>query len=404
MYVARHYSELYVEDLPKVVTPFFAVSIVKQGFLFSHDMPWGINQYYNVFGHTDAERARLLRKVEEGEVVLLDHSGTGLTYNGDTLSSSPFSQRMAQVAASGRTKPKFGGVSKPKEELSFLSLAESAPDHSGPKIEIPGPTMEEINADATLQGLKPVNFDPVSMAVEGVEDMINAGKAFIDNPSLSGAAAMGMAAIPGRYAEKIAEELPLKKLDGAMSKTLRTMKRFKVPCFEPGNSLKSKFKGRERELESHFARQLKHQENGLNDLTVGEYIENRTRYKEMKRAGTGMAQEDFRKDFALDLNTSLAKSFGKNMSPIEAEIKAAKRTSEIMDNLAALHDPDMIAGGVDKVSRMGDKAVNSSLGAQWRSQSRLAQMDEQAQKALETLGPDAKMNVSLERCSIGGKK
>ncbi|EOK5797185.1 polymorphic toxin type 15 domain-containing protein [Vibrio parahaemolyticus] len=61
------------------------------------------------------------------------------------------------------------------------------------------------------------------------------------------------------------------------------MKRFKVPCFKPGSKLKNSFKGRERELESHFARQLKHQENGLNDLTVGEYIENRTRYKEVHR-------------------------------------------------------------------------------------------------------------------------
>ncbi|EJE4163421.1 hypothetical protein M3916_003549 [Vibrio parahaemolyticus] len=75
-----------------------------------------------------------------------------------------------------------------------------------------------------------------------------------------------------------------------------------------------------------------------------------------------------------------------------------------MENLAALHDPDMIAGGKDNVSRMGDKGVNSSLGSQWRSQSRLAQMDAQAQKALETLGPDAKMNVSLERCPLQGKK
>ncbi|GIU52683.1 hypothetical protein TUM4438_45980 [Shewanella sairae] len=211
-----------------------------------------------------------------------------------------------------------------------------------------------------------------------------------------------------RDPESLASNLEKKgnptKIDSAMAKSLRTMKRFKVPCFEPGTKIKGKFKGNERELESHFARQLKHQESGLNDLTVGEYIENRNRYKQMKRAGTGMAQEQFRKRFSNDLNDSLEMNFLKKMSPIKAEMKATARTNEIMANLAALHDPDMIAGGEDKVSRMGNKGVNSSLGSQWRTKSRLVQMDKQAQRALETLGPDAKMNVSLERCPLRGSK
>ncbi|MBN3575913.1 polymorphic toxin type 15 domain-containing protein, partial [Vibrio neptunius] len=161
--------------------------------------------------------------------------------------------------------------------------------------------------------------------------------------------------------------------------------------------------GRERELESHFARQLKHQEAGLNDLTVGEYIENRNRYEKMRRAKTGMAQESFRIDFSEDLKTSLYKSYKLNMTNREAKRSASKRTLEIMDNLASLHDPDMIAGGKDKVNRMGNKRVNASIGAQWRHKSRLTQMDEQAQRALETLGPEAKMNVSLKRCPLSGK-
>ncbi|MGR5109787.1 polymorphic toxin type 15 domain-containing protein [Vibrio jasicida] len=271
-------------------------------------------------------------------------------------------------------------------------------------VNISGPTIEELIADPTLQGINAVNIDPISMMVEGIEDMINAGNAFIDNPSFSTATSMAITAIPGRYAEKVVDELPLKKLDNAMVKSLRTMKRFKVPCFEPGATIKSKFKGKERELESHFARQLRHQEAGLNDLTVGEYIENRNRYKEMKRAGTGMVQEDFRKQFSRQLNSSLAESFKLKMSPMEAKKAAKQRTSEIMDNLAALHDPDMIAGGADKVNRMGNKGVNSSIGSQWRTKSRLTQMDEQAQRAFENLGPNTKMNVSLERCPLRGIK
>uniref|UniRef100_UPI0005FA3B2F polymorphic toxin type 15 domain-containing protein n=1 Tax=Vibrio neptunius TaxID=170651 RepID=UPI0005FA3B2F len=137
---------------------------------------------------------------------------------------------------------------------------------------------------------------------------------------------------------------------------------------------------------------------------VGEYIENRNRYEKMRRAKTGMAQESFRFDFSNDLEESLSKSYQKTMSPIEAEIRATARAKEIMNNLAALHDPDMIAGGKDKVNRMGNKEVNASIGAQWRHKSRLTQMDEQALRTLETLGPETKMNVSLERCPLSGSK
>lgn len=40
---------------------------------------------------------------------------------------------------------------------------------------------------------------------------------------------------------------------------------------------------------------------------------------------------------------------------------------------------------------------------EWRQRSRLAQIDELAEQALAKLGPDAKMNVSLERCPLRGK-
>ncbi|HCE3741267.1 hypothetical protein HJ137_19420 [Vibrio parahaemolyticus] len=272
------------------------------------------------------------------------------------------------------------------------------------KVEVPEFDLDEVLANPELGAIRAVNIDPASMLVDDMVSLSEEGQEFINNPTLAGAASMAIIAIPGKFAEEIVDELPLKKLDKAMAKSLRTMKRFKVPCFEPGPTIKGKFKGKERELENHFARQLKHQEAGLNDLTVGEYIENRTRYKEMKRAGTGMAQEDFRQTFSNDLEESLSNSYKKKMPLLEAGMKASERTKEIMANLAALHDPDMIAGGTDKVSRMGYKGVNSSIGSQWRTKSRLTQMDEQAQRALETLGPDAKMNVSLERCPLRGSK
>ena len=185
------------------------------------------------------------------------------------------------------------------------------------------------------------------------------------------------------------------------------MKPYKAPCFEPGNQIKKNFKGDPKKLEGHYARQLKHQENGLNDLTIGEYQENRQRYKDMKRKGTGPAQADFRAEFKNDLEASLEKSYQDKMSPLQAEKQSTKRADEIMADLAALHDPDMTAGGADKVNRMGDASVNSSIGPQWTNKSKSRQgksrvelMDEQVKAASERYGPDAKLNIQLERCSV----
>ncbi len=77
---------------------------------------------------------------------------------------------------------------------------------------------------------------------------------------------------------------------------------------------------------------------------------------------------------------------------------AAQKAKEQLSQLAALHDPDLIAGGGDTISRVGNKNVNSSLGSQWAKDGRVDMMDAQAKKAAAELGSDAKMNVTLERC------
>ena len=58
----------------------------------------------------------------------------------------------------------------------------------------------------------------------------------------------------------------------------------------------------------------------------------------------------------------------------------------------------MIAGGNDKIRRLGNKNVNSSLGSQWAKESRVTGMDKAAKEALTTSGADANMNVKLTRC------
>ena len=82
----------------------------------------------------------------------------------------------------------------------------------------------------------------------------------------------------------------------------------------------------------------------------------------------------------------------------EAKKLAEAQVKKQMDQLAALHNPDLIAGGNDEIGGMGNKGVNSSIGAQWPKQGRVTGMDEAAKSALEQYGPKAQMSVKLERC------
>ncbi|WP_455885179.1 polymorphic toxin type 15 domain-containing protein, partial [Pseudomonas spelaei] len=47
-----------------------------------------------------------------------------------------------------------------------------------------------------------------------------------------------------------------------------------------------------------------------------------------------------------------------------------------MKKLAALHNPDLYSGGMDVIGDFGDRQVNSSIGAQWRS--RVSELDKVA--------------------------
>lgn len=83
------------------------------------------------------------------------------------------------------------------------------------------------------------------------------------------------------------------------------------------------------------------------------------------------------------------------VSPALAKQQAALDASAKMKTLAALHNPDMVSAGADKISDFGDRQVNSKIGAQWRS--RVASLDAAAQRVpMHQRG--ANMNAELERC------
>jgi hypothetical protein len=65
-------------------------------------------------------------------------------------------------------------------------------------------------------------------------------------------------------------------------------------------------------------------------------------------------------------------------------------------DIAALNEPDMIAGGKDAVTNMGDRNVNSSIGNQWRS--RVSSLDDAVNKIDPVDAERTKMNVKLKNC------
>jgi hypothetical protein len=145
--------------------------------------------------------------------------------------------------------------------------------------------------------------------------------------------------------------------------------------------------------QKEFKRQLKGQERGLNSMTVDHWIENRENYKENGRAPEGTeAQRELREKV---LQSRIESNQQKHMSYSDSKAEAQKW----IEGQAALHNPDQIAGGdPEKVSRMGDAKVNSSIGGQWKSRVdglESAIKDYAKDKSPEELA-NTKLNVKLE--------
>jgi hypothetical protein len=100
-----------------------------------------------------------------------------------------------------------------------------------------------------------------------------------------------------------------------------------------------------------YDEQLQGHAAGLNALPVTEWQANRQRYLDEGR-GTGAAQDAARELLKADL-----KKQGKKPAEIEAQ----------MELLAALHEPDLVAGGRDWITKLGSRYINSSIGSQWRT-------------------------------------
>ncbi|GLO27518.1 DUF6861 domain-containing protein [Pseudomonas putida] len=141
-----------------------------------------------------------------------------------------------------------------------------------------------------------------------------------------------------------------------------------------------------------FERQLKGQQDGLNRLTVEEFLENVADPVKRDPAIVRAARRDLQDRLEKRINKELLAE----MSPAEATKLSTLKAKEAMATLAALHNPDLSAGGRDMISDFGDRQVNSSIGAQWRN--RLVSIKEAAEKSPK-LGTHLNyMNVRLHKC------
>ncbi|MBA4537796.1 hypothetical protein H1Z61_11805 [Bacillus aquiflavi] len=130
-----------------------------------------------------------------------------------------------------------------------------------------------------------------------------------------------------------------------------------------------------------FARQLKDQEKGMNELTVDEYLKNRKKYLEQGRAIEGnIAQQAAREEAYVKKVNELQRE-GLTLS------QANKQAKEWLDTQAALHNPDQIAGGkAELIGGLGDRRINSSIGSQWRY--RIDIVDEQIREITKSMKPE----------------
>ncbi len=95
------------------------------------------------------------------------------------------------------------------------------------------------------------------------------------------------------------------------------------------------------------------------------------------------------------------KKYRKN-NPDATKTEAEKAVKDLMKNQAALHNPDGIAGGrADDITNMGNSAINSSLGSQWKN-GRADSIENQVKtqygippKTIDDVPDDAMMNINL---------
>ena len=143
--------------------------------------------------------------------------------------------------------------------------------------------------------------------------------------------------------------------------------------------------------EQEYKQQLADQQNGLNKMTVDEYLKNRENYKEHGRSTNSDFYQKQARSEAIASKTHEYMEQG--MTRLEAKAKA----QEWAKGKAALHGPDQIAGGdAANITGLGNSKINSSIGSQWKSNSRIGKLDSYVQRISEGMTETQRKNTYLD--------
>jgi hypothetical protein len=126
-----------------------------------------------------------------------------------------------------------------------------------------------------------------------------------------------------------------------------------------------------------FQEQLKGQEAGLNAISVPDWIKNRANFRDGGR-GSSVPQAELRALYRKEL--------GKRQLSEE-------QIEDEMERLAALHEPDLVAGGFNMVAKLGSLYINSSIGSQWRT--KVGLIEDEVGLIPDADKPNRRINVKL---------
>lgn len=184
----------------------------------------------------------------------------------------------------------------------------------------------------------------------------------------------------------------------------------KVPCFNPFD--KKKFQqlpdSEKKAYLKEMADQLQRQQSAINEMSAFEFKAAREAFASSGRnSAAGAAQAAYRQRMTSQIERSIRSDLlDKGVGPSAAAATAATRARDVMSGLSALHNPDMVAGGwgTSPPTSLGRADVNSSIGASWNQEGRLAALDKAADDAIRSGNGDQKMNVKLEPCRGKGPR
>lgn len=326
-----------------------------------------------------------------------------------------------------------------------------AAEHSNPEIESETPA-EDVTGDEILDSLQ-LGLDIIGLipVVGEIADVANGGIS-LARGDYTGATLSLLSAVPfvgylgtagkiGRHGTKAVLEASVKTSKEVVERTAieaaqkrakeaaarkqasggkvrpKKLQKKKPECFVPRHSdayKKMSEAGKKGYLKA-YARQLKRQEGAINNMSAKEFSGARRIFNETKRR-TGdsgrnpladKAQRDYRRDRRKEIEKSIYESKrNKGLDPKVAKAEAKAESGAIMEKLAALHEPDMIAGGWAKPdpTGLGDKRINSAIGGSWGHKERIETIERAAERAIERGEGMDMMNVELTICPPDKKR